>query len=173
MENKVPRTVAETVAFNIRKYRKHVGMTQEELASAIGTTKSAISKYELGHRFPDADTMEALANAFKISALFLIADENTANEALKALEERDYAMKDYVARRFKEAHAWKESKDRLNTAFDLLNPSGQNEAVKRVEELTEIPRYRTETAPQTPPAAQEGKDTTPPPDGAEGPQEGE
>ena len=34
---------------------------------------------------------------------------------------------------------------RLNTAYDKLNTTGQTEAVKRVEELTEIPRY---TAPE-------------------------
>ena len=31
---------------------------------------------------------------------------------------------------------------RLLSAFDKLNPSGQTEAVKRVSELTEIPRYQ-------------------------------
>jgi len=34
-----------------------------------------------------------------------------------------------------------ESRQRLNAAFDKLNATGQHEAVKRVEELTEIPRY--------------------------------
>lgn len=32
-------------------------------------------------------------------------------------------------------------RQRLNAAFDKLNATGQHEAVKRVEELTEIPRY--------------------------------
>lgn len=36
---------------------------------------------------------------------------------------------------------------RLTEAFDRLNPSGQKEAVKRVEELTEIPRYQKEKTP--------------------------
>lgn len=64
-------------------------------------------------------------------------------------------------------------KYKVDKAFEVLNTAGQREAVKRVEELTEIPRYRAEPAPQSPPAPQEGKDTTPPPDGSEGPQEGE
>ena len=37
-----------------------------------------------------------------------------------------------------------QNRQRLDTAFDKLNQTGQHEAVKRVEELTEIPRY---TAP--------------------------
>ena len=35
---------------------------------------------------------------------------------------------------------------RLLSAFDKLNPSGQTEAVKRVSELTEIPRYQRSDA---------------------------
>lgn len=62
---------------------------------------------------------------------------------------------------------------RINTAFHALNFSGKQEAVKRVEELTEIPRYRAETTPQLPPEPKEGKDATPPPDAPEMPSEGE
>lgn len=36
---------------------------------------------------------------------------------------------------------------RLNAAFHVLNFSGKQEAAKRVEELTEIPRYRRQDAP--------------------------
>ena len=78
---------------------------------------------------------------------------------------------------------------RIAAALDKLNEEGQEKAAERVEELTEIPRYqatptrrspvpRTDIPqppaepPQSPPAAQEGKDTTPPPEGAEGPQKG-
>ena len=35
----------------------------------------------------------------------------------------------------------------LICAFSRLNPSGQKEALKRVEELTEIPRYQKEKNP--------------------------
>lgn len=54
-----------------------------------------------------------------------------------------------------------------------LNPLGQQKAVERVEELTEIPRYRRQEAPQPTLNSNEGKDATPPPEGSGGPQEGE
>ena len=65
---------------------------------------------------------------------------------------------------------------RLRRALVKLNDDGQHEAVKRVEELTEIPKYQR-TTPQeggesTPPA-REGKDTTPSSDAPETPPEGE
>lgn len=58
----------------------------------------------------------------------------------------------------------------MNTAFHELNFSGKREAAKRVKELTEIPRYRAETAPQSPPSPQESTDTTPPLESSEGTQ---
>lgn len=59
------------------------------------------------------------------------------------------------------------------TSFRKLNLIGQMEAHKRVEELTEIPRYRAETTPESSPPPSEGKDTAPPPDAPETPPEGE
>lgn len=58
----------------------------------------------------------------------------------------------------------------MNTAFHELNFSGKQEAAKRVMELTEIPRYRAEPAPQSSPAPPEGTDTTLAPGGSEGTQ---
>lgn len=61
----------------------------------------------------------------------------------------------------------------MNTAFQELNFSGKREAAKRVKELTEIPRYRAETAPQSTLDSTEGTDTTPLPTTPETPPEGE
>lgn len=62
---------------------------------------------------------------------------------------------------------------RVAAAWDKLNEEGQEKAAERVEELTEIPRYQAQQAPQPSAAPSEGSSTTPPADGAEGPQEGE
>lgn len=64
----------------------------------------------------------------------------------------------------------------MNTAFFELNFSGKQEAAKRVKELTEIPRYRRQDAPEPPPQPSEGKDTDAgenPLEGPEKPPEGE
>lgn len=39
-------------------------------------------------------------------------------------------------------------KERLDAAYSLLNDSGRQEAVKRVEELAEIPKYSRATNPE-------------------------
>lgn len=51
---------------------------------------------------------------------------------------------------------------KLKKALIKLNDKGKQEAVKRVEELTEIPKYQRHSptdAPESPDAAQDGKDT--------------
>lgn len=65
--------------------------------------------------------------------------------------------------------AVEDAKLRLQKIMEQLNDAGRQKVVERAEELTEIPRYRAETTPQSPPAPQEGKDTTPPPDAPETP----
>lgn len=58
---------------------------------------------------------------------------------------------------------------KLIEAFCQLNSEGQQEAVKRVEELTEIPRYRRQDSPE-PPVAPSCNEDPAPPDAPEGPQ---
>lgn len=66
---------------------------------------------------------------------------------------------------------WPINQQRLVNAFDLLNDAGQQKAIERVEELTEIPKYQRQP-PQEPPAApSEGRDTAPAENAATEPQE--
>ena len=48
----------------IRRYRKLLGLTQEELADKLGMTQAAISRFETGDRKPDVDDLIAIAKFF-------------------------------------------------------------------------------------------------------------
>ena len=48
----------------IRRYRKMLGLTQEELAVKLGMTQAAISRFETGDRKPDVDDLIAIAKFF-------------------------------------------------------------------------------------------------------------
>lgn len=52
---------------NIKKYRKEMNLTQEELAEAFNVTVGAVSKWESGSTVPDIMTMMELADFFNIS----------------------------------------------------------------------------------------------------------
>lgn len=41
----------------IRQCREHAGITQAELARRLGTTQSAVSRWERGHETPRVDTL--------------------------------------------------------------------------------------------------------------------
>ena len=51
---------------NLKKLREIAGMTQEELAKRAKLSKSTISMYERGERFPDEATLELFADIFNV-----------------------------------------------------------------------------------------------------------
>ena len=55
------------IARTIINKRKEKGLTQEELASYIGVSKAAVSKWEIGQRYPDITFLPQLATFFNIS----------------------------------------------------------------------------------------------------------
>ena len=170
-----------TIGQRIKEARKSAGLTQRELAEKAGTATGTIQQYELGKRQPRIEQFQAIADVLNVDVNWLMNGYTLA--------QRDQAFRDFVKKRFSEVEVWKTRLDEIGQDLGKLNDEGQVEAVKRVKELTEIPRYqatptrrspvpRTDIPqppaepPQSPPAAQEGKDTTPPPEGAEGPQRG-
>lgn len=54
------------VGQRIRTMRLSRGMTQADLAKAIGQSQSSITMYETGRREPDFETLEALADVFNV-----------------------------------------------------------------------------------------------------------
>ena len=118
----------------------------------IGTTKSTISKYELGRREPSLGTIQRIADALRVDFLKLVEITGDDEEGIKKLlEDVDryrqqgkktvYLNGDIVVMDFTPA-------ERIMNALDLLNPSGQQVAVERVEELTEIPKYQKDPPPE-------------------------
>lgn len=59
--------IRKTVAENIAKYRKQMGMTQIDLSEKINYSDKSISKWERGDGIPDVPTLVQLAEIFGIS----------------------------------------------------------------------------------------------------------
>lgn len=60
----------------IRFLRRRDGRTQEELASALGVTAQAVSRWEAGGSYPDMNLIPSIANYFGISIDELFGYEN-------------------------------------------------------------------------------------------------
>ena len=59
---------SETLA----RLRRERGLTQAELASRLGISKSAISMYERGNREPELELLEAMADLFGVGVNVLL-----------------------------------------------------------------------------------------------------
>ena len=66
------------IGTRIRTMRKSRGMTQEDLARAIGQSASSITMYETGRREPDFETLEALADVFNVPLASLVSEDDSS-----------------------------------------------------------------------------------------------
>lgn len=137
-----------TTGQRIKAARKKAGMTQAELAGKLGIPYQSIGQWERDLRSPKIETLHRIANALLISVRELMdaktADAYDAGIDLGAnLEEWQGYVIDELWKR--EGYSGSDTETQLINAFSQLNDSGQHEAIKRVEELTEIPRYKKET----------------------------
>lgn len=63
MKNK-DTVIRETIRLNIIAKRNELGMTQTELASAVGLKKNTVASWEQGLSSPDIDTIALLLKIF-------------------------------------------------------------------------------------------------------------
>lgn len=129
----------------IKHARQIKGMSQETLARAIGSTKSTISKYELGHREPSLDTIQRIADALRIEFFDLVVPTGDQASVDGLLTEVEDAKKRGLRVVWKNDNLYltaPSKEQKILLAFDKLNAKGREVAVERVEELTKIPEYQ-------------------------------
>ena len=70
----------------IRKLRTDAGMTQDDLASRLAVTRTAVSKWETGKGWPGVDSLKLIADEFGVTIDALVSDEDV--EQKRAVEDR-------------------------------------------------------------------------------------
>ncbi len=73
-----------------KSLRKEKGLTQQELADRLGTTKSTISMYERGERRPNFEIAEAITDFFGVDLSYLIGSTDKVTK-LTGTHEDDIA----------------------------------------------------------------------------------
>ena len=63
-------------AWNMKKYRKKKGLTQEKLAEILSTATSYIGEIEINNGNPSMEMVEKIANALDIEPFRLFVDDN-------------------------------------------------------------------------------------------------
>jgi Zn-dependent peptidase ImmA (M78 family)/DNA-binding XRE family transcriptional regulator len=70
------------LGIKLRIERENLGLTQEELAKAVGLSSEFISLLELGKRMPSLDSLKSIAEFLKKDASFFLRERETAFERL-------------------------------------------------------------------------------------------
>lgn len=74
----------------IQELRKQKGLTQEELASRLFVSRTAISKWESGRGYPNIDSLKAIAKFFDVTI-----DELLSGDELLTIAEADAKQKEH------------------------------------------------------------------------------
>ena len=119
-----------TVGEKIKTFRVAKGMTQQDVANALGVSYQNISQYERGVRTPKMSMIRKIASVLSVNA-WEIAGFDPSIEG-----------DDVVIPKLQVSEAVKRSE--LNAYFDKLNWTGQQKAVEVVADLVEVPKYRRE-----------------------------
>ncbi|MCR5615695.1 MAG: helix-turn-helix domain-containing protein [Saccharofermentans sp.] len=61
-----------TIADRIQSLRKAKGMSQEELADAVGVSRQAVSKWESEQATPDLDKVVIMSDVFEVTTDYLL-----------------------------------------------------------------------------------------------------
>ena len=105
---------------------------------SIIIAKSTISKWENNKADPSMENAKILCNYFNVSLDYLLGLSKYKNK-----EEELTAYKSKMVE-FADRHNKNFYENQLLTNFNKLNKEGKYEAIKRVEELTELSKYKKE-----------------------------
>lgn len=81
----------ETAAI-IKKLREERGLSQEDLAKALGVTNQAVSTWETGKRLPRMGVIEKMSVLFGVSKSYLIGEEGSEQEIILTDDEVDLIL---------------------------------------------------------------------------------
>lgn len=116
-----------TFGENIKRIRKEKGMSQQALGEKLGVKQQTIAQYEKIQEMPKLETVRRIAAALGV----YISDLEPDWSQIPLGEIKDD---------FK--HGLPLDELEILQDYQILNDIGKTEARKRVNELTEIPKYQ-------------------------------
>lgn len=121
----------------IKARREELGLSVIDVANALGVHRTTVYRYE------DKDiekipikSLRTLAKVLRCSPEYLMGWEEKKPEQVDLVTENGTIVE--------ASHGTGKNMDALRTFWEKLNDDGQDEAVRRLEELTELKKYRKE-----------------------------
>lgn len=128
-----------TLGSNIRTARKKMGLTQEELASQIGVTPQAVSRWESSAGLPDISLIVPLAQILSVSTDTLFGLEETRQDDVMYMEVK-YAYEEIAGASSSPAETAKKQCDYLLEKLES-DPASYVYNTCLVERTAELSRY--------------------------------
>lgn len=72
-------------------------MSQQELADALGISKSAVNMYERGERQPNFETLETIADFFNVDIDYLLGRTTKTTTIIKPQSDSEYYLNQKTA----------------------------------------------------------------------------
>lgn len=96
----------------IVQIRKEKGLSQEELAEALGVSRQAVAKWESGASYPEVDKLITICNLFQISidSLLRVEERQCSSYHPQAKKEMSEPMVAFLCKAKKECYAGEGSK---------------------------------------------------------------
>lgn len=136
------------LGLNIKEIRDIRKISAAELANRIGVSAAAVSKWETGTSSPRYDKIQAICDVLNIpvslfytwepDSWYKTLDENELNQICNDFKDAESLTYTSI---YKFLYESESDLGKLYRSFDSLNETGKEEAIKRVNELTEIPKY--------------------------------
>ena len=129
----------------IKSYRIKTGLTQTAFANKCGINPVQYRRYENNNTMPREEQLEKIAAALNVSITDLIGSDlsSLTEKGKQASKLPDSVIDSLLSITDAGKEAAESSKESLLILnYRKLNPEGKTEAVKRVEELTQIPKYK-------------------------------
>lgn len=111
----------------LKEIRKAHGLTQQNVADAIGWDRTTYTYYETGTNCPSLSTVEKLAKLYKVSVSYLIGESDNP-------QPRDVSAKDQqVAEGFDFTKTLSKSEKELLAFYRALSPEDKEELLKKLK----------------------------------------
>ena len=135
----------------IKKIRREKNLTQKELAQKLGTSPQNLAQYENGKRNPKLKTIRQLADALDVPLYELVTDwgefsqEELLDDFVNSPSQKKPDVHDYkFYGKFPMPYI-------IQDIYGSLNATGKKKLADYAEDLTKIPEYRADSAPDPAP----------------------
>lgn len=123
----------------IKQARKAKGLTQKEVAARAGMADSAIRKYEAGKQIPKIETLSRIADAIGCD-MWELAPPSRAVSYGAMMADMDHRK--WIEGWMDEGYTFSGPENDLIFAFSQMNADGQFCAVRLVQDLAQVPKYK-------------------------------